>query len=350
MIAELIFAGLASLREYVGAHVLTCLVPAFLLAGAIVRFVNREVIIDVLGERANKVRSFSLASFSSFFVAACSCTVIPVASGLYSGGAGIGVAFIVLWVAPASNVLSLMYTGNILGGQMVAVRVVAAALMGFIVGTVMSMAFRPRTETPATTAATPDQPHARIVAREHLVLLVLILASLLLPNYLVQTGTYGQKVLVWGLSTLVLGIYAWRSLPVFEIKDWFREAGWFVKIILPLLLGGVFLVGVIGKLIPETWIQSHLGDNSMKACFYSTLIGSVSYFSTMTEAPFVHTLMGMGMGKGPALSLLLTGPGLSLPNWIAIARVFGLAKALVYVTTMIVLGTLAGWFFGNFVL
>lgn len=349
MIAELFFAGLDSLKGYVATHVLTCLVPAFLLAGAIVRFVNREAIMDHLGERANIIRSFSLASFSSFFIAACSCTVIPVASGLYAGGAGIGVAFIVLWVAPASNILSLIYTGNILGGPMAAVRLVAAALMGFVVGAVMTVAFRQKTQA-AAPAAARNEPQARIVARRHLVLLASILASLLLPNYLVQTGTYGQKVWVWGISTVVLGIYAWRSLPAHEIKDWLRETGWFVKIILPLLFAGVFLVGIIGKLIPEAWVEAHLGNNSIRACFYATLIGSISYFSTMTEAPFVHTLLGLGMGKGPALALLLTGPGLSLPNWIAIARVFGLAKALVYVPTMIVLGTLAGWFFGNFVL
>lgn len=348
MIAEWMFAGLASLKEYVAVHVLTCLVPAFLLAGAIVRFVNRETLIDYIGERANKIRSFSLASFSSIFIAACSCTVIPVASGLYTGGAGVGVAFIVLWVAPASNILSLMYTGNILGGQMVAARVAAAVSMGFIVGWVMTMAFG-RT-SPEVAATTPGQPHARIVERRHLILLILILASLLLPNYLVQTGSYGRKVLVWGLATVVLGVYAWRALPGYEFKDWFRETGWFARMILPLLLAGVFLVGIIGESIPEHWIQSNLGGNGIKACFYSTLIGSISYFSTMTEAPFVHTLMGLGMGDGPALALLLTGPGLSLPNWIAIARVFGLAKALVYVPTLILLGTLTGWLFGNFIL
>ena len=84
--------------------------------------------------------------------------------------------------------------------------------------------------------------------------------------------------------------------------------------------------------------------------FLAPLIGAATYFATMTEAPFVHTLMGLGMGKGPALALLLTGPGVSLPNWQAIARVFGLKMAFVCVPVIIVSGTLAGWFFGNFVL
>jgi uncharacterized membrane protein YraQ (UPF0718 family) len=135
-----------------------------------------------------------------------------------------------------------------------------------------------------------------------------------------------------------------------EIQSFLRESWWFVKLIFPLLLVGVFLVGVLGKLLPEDWIRDWLGGNGMAASFFATLIGAVSYFATMTEAPFVDTLMRLGMGKGPALALLLTGPGLSLPNWIAIARVFGIKKSFVYVITIIMVGTFVGWFFGNYVL
>jgi uncharacterized membrane protein YraQ (UPF0718 family) len=155
---------------------------------------------------------------------------------------------------------------------------------------------------------------------------------------------------VWAACTLVVAVYAWTAVPLDRIKRWLAETWWFVKIILPLLLAGVFLVGIIGAVLPEAWIREWLGGNGLLASFLATMIGSVSYFATMTEAPFVHTLMGLGMGKGPALALLLTGPGLSLPNWLAISRVFGLKMALVYVPVIVVSGTLMGWFFGNFVL
>lgn len=347
MIMELIMAGLGSLKEYVVAHVVTCLIPAFLLAGGIVQFVNRDAIIDYLGERANKARSFSLAAFSSFFLAACSCTVIPVAGGLYAGGAGIGVAFIVLWVAPSANILSLIYTGSVIGSHIVAARVVAALAMALVVGLVMSVFFA-REHGPVA-GGQETKAHVRIVSREHLVLLLLVLASLLLPNYLVQTGEYWRKVIVWALVSAVMLFYAGRVIARDDLKGWLRESYYFVRIIFPLLLVGVFVVGIVGKLLPEEWVRSYLGGNGLLACFLATMIGSVSYFATMTEAPFVHTLMNMGMGPGPALALLLTGPGLSLPNWIAIARVFGTAKAVVYVLTIIVLGTTVGWFFGNVV-
>lgn len=348
MLMELIMAGLLALEDYVATHVLTCLVPAFMLAGAMVAFINQEAILNYLGEKANKVKSFSLAGVASFFVAACSCTVIPVSAGLYYSGAAIGVAFIVLWVAPSANILSLVYTGNILGGEIVVARVAASLAMAFVVGWVMTLAFR--NEVREEIAAEGTREKGEIVSRRHVILLVLIVVSLLAPNYIGQTGPYWQKVIIWGIATVILFAYALKMFSRDEIKSWLRETWWFVRIILPLLLAGVFAVGIIGKLLPEEWIRQWLGGNGVLASFIATMIGAISYFATMTEAPFVDTLMKLGMGKGPALALLLTGPGLSLPNWIAIARVFGLKKSVVYVITIVILGTLVGWFFGNYIL
>lgn len=348
MLADIISAGLLALNDYIATHVLTCLVPAFFLAGAMVTFIRREAVLSLLGEKVNKLRSFSLASGSSFLIAACSCTVIPVASGLYYAGAGIGAAFIVLWVAPAANVLALTYTGMILGTEMVIARIIAALLMAFAVGWVMTFAFR--VEAKERAASAPSlQDAGSIIEKRSIGLLVLLVLTLLAPNYLVTSGPYWQKIIVWCVMTLISGVYAWRSYSQEEIQRWLVETWWFVRLIMPLLLIGVFIVGIIGFLLPEVWIREWLGGNGIVATFLATLLGGFSYFATMTEAPFVHTLMQKGMGQGPALALLLTGPGLSLPNWLAIARVFGIKKALVYVPTLIVLGTLMGWLYGNFI-
>jgi uncharacterized protein len=349
MLADIISAGLLALKGYIATHVLTCLVPAFFLAGAMVTFIRREAVLALLGEKVSKLRSFSLASGSSFLIAACSCTVIPVASGLYYAGAGIGAAFIVLWVAPAANVLALTYTGMILGTEMVVARIVAALLMAFAVGWVMTLAFRTEDRAEAIPVANPLEAGS-IIDKRSVGLIVLLVITLLAPNYLVTSGPYWQKILVWGALTLVTGFYAWRAYSREEIRRWLEETWWFVRLIMPLLLIGVFIVGIIGFLLPEEWIRSWLGGNGIVATFLATILGAFSCFATMTEAPFVHTLMQKGMGRGPALALLLTGPGLSLPNWLAIARVFGIKKALVYVPTLVVLGTLMGWLYGNFFL
>jgi uncharacterized protein len=345
---ELIYAGLEALQDYVALHVITCLVPAFLLAGAMVSFISKETIIYYLGSAANKFKSFTLASGGSFFVAACSCTVIPVSSGLYYGGSGIGAAFIILWVAPAANILALSYTGAILGAEMAVVRVLAALAMAFVVGWVMSVAFR-KEEIKRVTGLAINPEGKGIVARKDLILLLLIVANLLAPNYLVQKGPFLHKVYVWAAGMVLVALYAWRVKTGEEIRQWMTETWWFVRIIFPLLLGGVFVVGVIGKLLPEEWIQNWLGGSGILPSFLATLIGQLVYMATMTEAPFVHKLMEMGMGKGPALALLLTGPGMSLPNMLAIMKVFGVKKGLVYVPLITVLGTLVGWFSGNFI-
>jgi len=348
---QILLSGFEALREYIALHVLTCLVPAFLLAGAMVTFISREAIVRYMGAATSKLRAFALAAGGSFFVAACSCTVIPVASGLYFGGAGVGPAFILLWVAPAANILALVYTGAILGSKMVFTRVVAALLMAFLVGGVMALVFRKEERARAKAVATnPVLPRERLMAKSDLFLLLLLVVALLAPNYIVQRGPYWQKVIVWAIGMALVFGYAFWAKTKEEIRRWMRETWWFVRLIFPLLLGGVFVVGIIGALLPEAWVTEWLGGSSLRSSFLATLIGAVSYFATMTEAPFVHRLMVLGMGAGPALALLLTGPGLSLPNWLAIARVFGVKKALVYVPTLIVLGTLIGWIAGLTVL
>lgn len=352
MVREFFLAGLLAVQDYVATHVLTCLLPAFLLAGAMVTFVDRDLILDHLGDKASTLKSFSLAAGGSFLIAACSCTVIPVASGLYFAGADIGAAFILLWVAPASNILSLVYTGNILGGEMVLARITAALFMAFAVGTTMNAVFKKK-EHMKTAAVAPAQSLLRdkqLISRQELILLLLILLSLLLPNYLVTRQPYLYKIGVWALTTSIMAGYAWNVLPAEKAKSWLRESWWFVKTIFPLLLGGVFLVGIIGKLLPAELVRQWLGGNGLSASFFATMLGSVTYFATMTEAPFVDTLMGLGMGKGPALALLLTGPGISLPNWLAVGRVFGWQKAAVYIPIIVLSGTVMGWFFGNFIL
>lgn len=353
MIWTLFMAGVEALKDYIALHTITCLVPAFFLAGAMVAFVSKETIMAYMGSAASKLQAFATASAGSILMAACSCTIIPVASGLYFAGASVGAAFVFLWVAPASNVLALVYTGSILGAKMALVRLGAALAMALVVGTVMAAAF-------AREEAVRLQPEARAVgamplqARERVLiekrdagLLALLLATLLAPNYLVQEGPFVWKVGVWAAGSAVTAAYALAVKPMEELKRWMRETWWFVRLIVPLLLAGVFVVGVIGALLPEAFVRSWLGGNGIGASFLATMIGTVSYFATLTEAPFVHTLTGLGMGPGPALALLLTGPGASLPNLLVVTRVFGLKKAAVYYVTIIALGTVGGFLAGR---
>ena len=343
MVIDALLGGLHALQDYIALHVLTCLIPAFLLAGGIVTFIRRETIIAYLGAAARKLSSFGIAAGGSFFVAACSCTVIPVSSGIYRGGAGIGAAFILLWVAPAANILALVYTGQILGAEMVIARLISALVMCFAVGYVMVYAFYKEERNRVSRIQMSGGP---LMSRKAVVLLVLLVAWLLAPNYIISHGPYWQKVVVWAVGLVVVATYVWKYIEKDRIKAWLGESWWFVRVIFPLLLAGVFIVGIIGALLPQEWIETWLGGAGLRQSFLATLIGAITYFATMTEAPFVDTLMNLGMGKGPALALLLTGPGISLPNWLAIAKVFGAKKAAIYVPTIVVLGTIVGWVAG----
>ncbi|MCX8091666.1 MAG: permease, partial [Verrucomicrobiae bacterium] len=256
MLLELLKAGLLAVWDYIALHVLTCLVPAFLLAGAMVTFVSREAIMHYLGATTRRLKAFAVAAGGSFFVAACSCTVIPVSSGLYYGGAAIGAAFVLLWVAPASNLLALVYTGNVLGPGLTLARLITALLMAFAIGSVMTLAFH-REDRERMAALAAEQSAAanpgdasdpstgrRVMGRADVVLLVLLVVSLLAPNYLIQKGPFWQKVIVWLVATVTAFGYALRVKSREELKRWLGETWWFVRIIFPLLLLGVFIVGV----------------------------------------------------------------------------------------------------------
>ncbi len=348
---NLILSGFLALKEYIALHVLTCLIPAFLLAGAIVTFLSKDVILKYLGGSAKKIISFPLSAISSIFLAVCSCTVIPIAAGIYFRGGGIGPAFIFLWVAPASNILALIYTGAIIGYDMALSRIIVAFLMSFLIGLLLTWIFIKEERERVKEFAVIDTENEKvsIIKKKDFILLILLVITLLAPNYLVPKGPYFKKVIVFLIFSGITFLYAFIFKTKEEILKWLNETLWFVKIIFPLLLLGVFIVGILGGILKREWIEPLLGGNRILSSFFATIIGALSYFATLTEAPFVHTLMKFGMGKGPALALLLTGPGASLPNFLAISRIFGLKKAITYAILIIILGTFSGWFIGNFI-
>jgi hypothetical protein len=350
LLLPLLVAGFTTLTDYVALHVLTCLVPAFLLAGAMNTFLSRDTIVRYLGSSERKTVSFPLAAVSSIGLAVCSCTVIPIASGLYRRGSSLGPAFIFLWTAPALNVLTIVYSGTILGLDMTVMRIVAALSTAFIVGLVMVYVFRREERERAEKARSKTSTAGGggpLSGRRSLLLMLLLVATLLLPNYLGIGRPYLEKVLIFSVPFAVTLIYAYKALKTEEIKKWLHETWWFVRMIFPLLLAGVFVVGVVGAIIPELWVQQVLGGNGILPTFLANLLGSVIYFSSLTESPFVKMLMNLGMGKAPALAMLLTGPGLSLPSMLAIMRIFTVKKGVVYIITTIIISTLAAFTFGN---
>ncbi|RWX72821.1 MAG: putative membrane protein, YraQ family [Candidatus Methanosuratincola subterraneus] len=350
----LLMAGLQSLIDYVAQHTVTCLVPAFFIAGAMNYFISKDVVIRYLGYSARRLTSFPLATVSSIGLAVCSCTVIPIASGLYRRGSSIGPAFIFLWTAPALNILTITYSGAILGVEITLVRILAAISTSFIIGLVMVTVFRrdeqERSEKERSKPNVAATKAEVLHSKNSLILILMLVATLLLPNYLGAGRTFVEKLLIFLPLFVASMAFAYLRFSKDEILQWFQETWWFVKKILPLLLVGVFIVGVVGAIIPPEFVQQVLGGNGLPQTFLANLIGALMYFSSMTESPFVKMMMGLGMGKAPALALLLTGPGMSLPSMLAIIRVFTFRKAIVYILTTVVVSTISAFIFGNLLL
>ena len=138
-----------------------------------------------------------------------------------------------------------------------------------------------------------------------------------------------------------------------ETESWFMATWDFAKQIMPLLLAGVLVAGLLlGRpgsegLIPSRWVSGLVGGNSLSANLFASVVGAFMYFATLTEVPILQGLIGAGMGKGPALALLLAGPALSLPNMLVIRSVLGTQKTVVFVSLVVVMATISGMIFGS---
>jgi len=349
------------LQEYAREHVLTCLIPAFFIAGAIAVFVSQASVLKYFGAKANKIISYSVASVSGTILAVCSCTVLPLFAGIYTRGAGVGPATAFLYSGPAINVLAISLTAKILGWQLGLARAVGAVVFAVITGLLMAVIFRKddasRTEgqiyvpDPEATGRTLFQDALYILT----MVLILIFAAFAKP----ATGSTGLWPIIftakWYITIALLIILGFMLKMWFtkdECKSWVESSWGFMKQIFPLLGAGVLVAGfMLGRpghpaLIPDQWVQSLLGGNSIWANLLASLSGALMYFATLTEVPILQGLLGAGMGKGPALALLLAGPALSLPNMLVIGSVMGVKKTATFCGIIVIMSTIAGMLYG----
>jgi hypothetical protein len=388
-------------KWYAREHVLLCLVPAFFIAGAISVFVSQASVMKYLGAKANKILAYAVASVSGTILAVCSCTVLPLFAGIYKMGAGLGPACAFLYSGPAINVLAIVLTARVLGLELGIARAVGAIVFSVLVGVLMHFIFRK--EENAKAAAQMEMPDEEV--KRPLWQNVLYFASMVGILVFANWGKtdaasglwafiYSAKWIIASFFAVMLGIIliAWfdfkwwkvavSAVPVVilavlfpgmpiiafaagvvglsgftstdkgETGEWFASSWGFAKQILPLLLIGVLIAGaLLGRvghegLIPSTWVASALGGNSLQANFFASFAGAFMYFATLTEVPILQGLIANGMGKGPALALLLAGPALSLPNMLVIRSVLGTKKTVVFVSIVIIMATISGMLFG----
>jgi uncharacterized membrane protein YraQ (UPF0718 family) len=352
----------AMLHEYAREHVLLCLVPALFIAGAIAVFVSKESVMKYFGPTANKLLSYSVASVSGSILAVCSCTVLPLFAGIYSRGAGIGPATAFLYSGPAINVLAIILTARVLGFEMGLARAVGAVTFALLLGLGMHLCFIREERQKAKEAEgfifpqnAETRPLWQTAAYFAVMVGILVFANWGKPlhNPSLWAVIYRAK---WGITAILLIVLALMLVRWFrkvELEEWTSATWAFAWQIIPLLFGGVLVAGfLLGRpghaaLIPEEWVARLVGGNSLGANLFAAVSGAFMYFATLTEVPILQGLLGAGMGKGPALALLLAGPSLSVPSMLVIGSIIGWRKTVVYVALVVALATAAGLIYGS---
>ena len=397
-------------RWYAREHVILCLLPAFLIAGVISVFVSQGSVIKYFGARAKKWVAYTVASVSGTILAVCSCTILPLFSSIHKRGAGLGPAVAFLYSGPAINILAIILTARILGFELGLARVIGAVVFAIVTGLIMSFIYRKEERAKAKEQLNfPEVPETRPLWQTSLhfftLVLILVFANWGKPatgdtssawyfiwsNKWYITGLFGLvlvysmifilKLKSWQvllgafitilsafiignpLVSMVVAIAAVSSIALMdkadhgENREWIISSWGFTKQIVPLLAIGVVIAGFllgsthgdtsIPGVVPNEWIAWLVGGNSIAANFFASILGAFMYFATLTEVPILQGLLASGMGKGPALALLLAGPSLSLPNMLVIRGVMGTQKTLVYISIVVVLSTIAGLIFGS---
>jgi len=361
-----------------------------------------------LGPKANPILAYGVASVSGCILAVCSCSVLPMFAGIYQLGAGLGPATAFLYSGPAINILAIFLTARVLGFDIGLWRAVGSIVFAVVIGVLMAVIFR-KTEK-AKMEATMQMPEqakpSRHIAKNGLLLatmlLFLIFSDWFNPGKVAVTTTDGRTFnavvlnetkdavrfqleqslgelkagdklnlsksdiaetvdreswvmtvyhVRWylaGACGLAVLLMAWGWFAKDELRLWMSNTWDFAKMLVPLLYGGVFIVGFVSVLLPEKQVAQWVGDNSLQSNFVASVIGAFWYFATLTEIPITQALMNLGMHKGPVLALLLAGPVLSLPSMIVIQKIMGTKKAFVFISLVIIMATITGMFFGVF--
>ncbi|MDD4307793.1 MAG: permease [Thermoplasmata archaeon] len=356
IVYDLLIAGGTALINYLSAHVLLCLVPAFFIAGALSALLKKEAVTKYLGPDTPKYISYPIAAVAGTLIAVCSCTILPLFAGIWKKGAGLGPAVTFLFTGPAINILAIVLTGQMIGWDIAGARAILAISFGIIIGLIMAFIFEGgkkirdgrRNYVDAPGCAVPDVSQAEAqkdekVDRRSFWLLVSLFA-ILISGTLPIDPLY-KLPFVAGF-TVASGYWAVKKFSRDENRSWMNETWFFVKTILPLLLIGVFIAGMLASEIPEAWVRDYVGSNSIWANMLAVAFGVFMYFPTLVEVPVARMFLDLGMARGPLLAYLLADPELSLQSIFVVRKIMGTKKVLVYVGLVAVFCVAAGLIFG----
>ena len=338
---------------------LTTVLPAFLLAGAIASFISAHSITKFLGPKANKLFAFPIASIAGMILPTCSCNIVPLFSSILKRGCGIGPAFTFLYAGPAINIISVAFIFKIIGPVLALWRIIGVLIISITIGLVMSFLFKDKRESfdnaQVELASAIERPKKKSIIFLFFSILFLILAVGSSVGSLDPLGLADKFVLhkIIGLLALVIGLIfiLIRFFPKEAILSWLDEVWRLLRGILPILIPSVLLIGILSVFIDIRWVhdlfsaqKDALGNRlllpTIRSTFLATLFGELMYFPILTEVVFVKAFLKLGMDIGPALGILLAGPGTSIPGLILIYKFAGFKKVVAYFTISLIMETI----------
>jgi len=333
------------LYDYTSAHTLTCLLPAFFIAGAISALVPKESITRYLGQKVPRRKAYPLSIIAGLLLAVCSCTILPLFAGIKKKGAGLGPAIAFLYTAPATNILAILFTGGVLGWQLAGARIFLSVIFATLIGVIITTIFKEDGRGAATEEGKGVPLTLGGVFGNRIFLFTATLVLILIAGTRLS-GT--EKTLAFLGLTVLLILQAVYRLSREEARAWLSESYIFTAKIFPLLLGGVFIAGALSAVMPDDLLENYVGGNSISANLLAVLFGVVMYFPTLVEVPMAQLFLSHGMGQGPLLAYLLADPVISLPSILVVRGLIGTKKTLTYVLLIIFFCTLAGLIYGRF--
>ncbi len=352
-VADLFIAGIKAIIEYVSAHVLTCLVPAFFIAGAMTALLPKENITRLLGQKAPKHKAYPLAVVAGLMLAVCSCTILPLFAGIKKKGAGTGPALAFLYTAPATNILAILFTGSVLGWNFAISRIVLSVTFAILIGLIISALFKEEdardeknTVSEVMSAEKQASEELSFFQKHRLFAFFFALVAILIAGTRVKGPA---KYMIISLLIITLAVLAKLLFSNEEIKSWFSETWMFTKKIFPLLLVGIFISGVLTALLPQNFLATFMGRSTVPANLIAVLFGVFMYFPTLVEVPMAKMFLNLGMAKGPLLAYLLADPVISLASILVVRKFLGNKRTLVYVGLIIVFTTISGLIYGAIV-
>jgi uncharacterized membrane protein YraQ (UPF0718 family) len=344
---ELLQGGVATLKDYLLVH-LPFVVPAFFLAGALYALFPKDKILRYLGPHSPKYISYPMSVAAGLCLAVCSCTILPLFAGIRKSGAGLGPAIVFLYTAPATNILAIIYTSSLIGVDVALARIILSISFAIIIGTSMSALFPDKISgNAADVAARQSFPLAgNSPSSKWLWTFFGLLLAILLWG--ASPAIQVLKVKLIGLAPLLIALVfvAWRGLGRDNVLSWMRETWFFVRTILPLLLAGIFVAGMLRVVIPAEFVSQHFGSTTVGATLAAVLFGVVAYFPTLVEVPMARLFLDVGVGRGPLLAYLLSDPVISLPSMLVVRQMIGNRRLFWYVAIIIACCTAAGLIYG----